>query len=215
MAKELLLQAEIREQTGSHAVRKVLRQGKIPAVIYGHKEEPISISVDAHSFKEGLHHGHRLMSIQIGKKKQTTIVKDLQYDCLGKNIVHADLMRIDITERLKVTVPVEFKGSAAGTHDGGIVEQHTNKIEIECLATEIPASIIVLVKNLKVGDALHAGDIQLPEGVKLATSPDILIVSCHVIVEAKTTEQLEQEMPAAPEVIGEVKVPEEGESEEK
>jgi large subunit ribosomal protein L25 len=177
MAKELLLQAEIREQTGSKAVRKILRQGKIPAVIYGHKEEPISISVNAHNFKEGLHHGHRLMSIQIGKTKQTTIVKDLQYDCLGKNVIHADLMRIDVTERLKVTVSVELKGSAAGTHDGGIVEQHTNSIEIECLATEIPASIIVSIKNLKVGDALHAGDIQLPEDIKLVTSPDILIVS--------------------------------------
>jgi large subunit ribosomal protein L25 len=215
MAKELLLQAEIREQTGSHAVRKVLRQGKIPAVIYGHKEEPMSISVDAHSFKEGLHHGHRLMSIQIGNKKQTTIIKALQYDCLGKNIVHADLMRIDITQRLKVTVPVELKGSAAGAHDGGVVEQHTNKVEIECLATEIPASVIVSVKNLKVGDSLRAGDIQLPEDVKLVTSPDILIVSCHVVAEVKTTEQLEGEMPTAPEVIREVKEPEEGESEEK
>jgi hypothetical protein len=68
---------------------------------------------------------------------------------------------------------------------------------------------------MKIGDTIHAGDIHLPEGVKLVTSPEMLIVSCHVVVAAKTTEEIEMAMPAAPEVIGEVKEPEEGESEEK
>jgi large subunit ribosomal protein L25 len=214
MAKELLLKAEIREQTGSKAVRKVLKQGKIPAVIYGHKEEPIAISLDAHNFVEGLHHGHRLMDVQIGRKKQKTIVKDLQYDYLGKKVIHADLMRIDVTEKLKVTVPIELKGSAAGTHEGGIVEEHTDHLEVECKATDIPETLVVSIKDMKVGDVLHAGDIQLPEGVKLASSPDLLMVSCHLVAAAKTTEEVEEEMPAAPEVIGEVKEGEEGEPEE-
>jgi large subunit ribosomal protein L25 len=214
MAKELLLKAEIREQTGSKAVRKVLEQGRIPAVIYGHKEEPIAISLDAHNFVEGLHHGHRLMDVQIGRKKQKTIVKDLQYDCLGKNVIHADLMRVDVSEKLKVTVPVELKGTAAGTHEGGIIEEHTDHLEVECKATDIPESIVVSVKELNVGNALHAGDIQLPEGVKLVSSPDLLMVSCHLVAAAKTTEEVEEEMPAGPEVIGEEKEAEEGESEE-
>jgi large subunit ribosomal protein L25 len=215
MAKELLLKAEIREQTGTKAVKKVLKQGRIPAVIYGHKQEPIAISLDAHNFVEGLHHGHRLMDIQIGRKKQTTIVKDLQYDCLGKNVIHADLMRVDVTELIKVTVPIELKGAAAGTHEGGIIEQHTNQIEIECKATDIPENIVVSVKNMKVGESLYVGDIKLPEGVKSVTLPEILLVSCHVLATAKTTEEMEMEMPSAPEVIGEVKEPEEDESEEK
>ncbi|MEJ2648439.1 MAG: 50S ribosomal protein L25 [Sedimentisphaerales bacterium] len=214
MAKELLLKAEIREHTGSKAVRKVLRQGRIPAIIYGHKEEPIAISIDAHNFVEGLHHGHRLMEVQIGRKKQKTIVKDLQYDCLGKNVIHADLMRVDVTEKLRVTVPIELKGTAAGTHEGGIVEEHTDRLEVECKATDIPESIVVSVKELNVGDALHAGDIKLPEGVKLASSPDLLMVSCHLVATAKTTEEVEEEMPAGPEVIGEEKEAEEGETEE-
>lgn len=215
MAKELLLKAEIREQTGSHAVKKVLKQGRIPAVIYGHKEKPISISLDEHNFMEELHHGHRLLDIQIGRKKQKTIIKDLQYDYLGKKILHIDLMRVNVTEKLKVTVPLELKGVSSGTHEGGIIEQHTNQIEVECLATDIPSSIVVSVKNIKIGDTIHAGDIQLPEGVRLITSPEMLLVSCHVIAAAKTTEELEMEEPSAPEVIGEVEEPEEGESEEK
>ena len=215
MAKELLLKAEIRERKGSKAAQKVINSGRIPAIIYGHKEEPISISLDAHDFVEGLHHGHRLIDVQLGKKKQTIIVKALQYDHLGKNVIHADFMRVDVRELVKITVPIELKGTAQGTTEGGIVEEHSDHIEIECKATDIPERIVISVKNLKVGDSLHAGDIELPEGVKLVSSPDTLLISCHLVAAAKTTEEVEAEMPAGPEVIGEVKEAEEGESEEK
>ena len=214
MAKTLLLKAEIRERTGSKAVQKVLKQGRIPAVVYGHKQTPVAISLDAHNFVEGLHHGHRLMDVQINKKKEKIIVKDLQYDYLGKNIIHADLMRVDITETVKLTVPIELKGAAnaKGTHEGGIIEEHADHLEIECKATDIPETIVVWVKDVGVGDALHAGDISLPEGVKLLSSPETLLVTCHLVAAAKTTEQVEEEMPTAPEVITEAKKPEEEES---
>lgn len=214
MAKTLLLKAEIRERTGSKAVQKVRSEGRIPAIVYGHKQIPVAISLDAHNFVEGLHHGHRLMDVQVNKKKEKIIVKDLQYDHLGKNIIHADLMRVDITEMIKVTVPIELKGSgtAKGTHEGGIIEEHANNLEIECKATDIPETIVVWVKDIGVGDALHAGDITLPEGVKLISSPETLLVTCHLVAAAKTTEQVEEEMPATPEVITEAKKPEEEES---
>ncbi|MHC4560006.1 MAG: 50S ribosomal protein L25 [Planctomycetota bacterium] len=124
MEKTLLLKAEVREHTGSKAVQRVREQGRIPAIVYGHKQEPVAISLDAHNFVEGLHHGHRLMDVQVGRKKEKMIVKELQYDYLGKNIIHADLMRVDITESVKVTVPIELKGTARGTHEGGIIEEH-------------------------------------------------------------------------------------------
>ena len=214
MAKTLLLKAEIRERTGSKAVQKVRREGRIPAIVYGHKKTPVAISLDAHNFVEGLHHGHRLIDVQINKKKEKIIVKDLQYDYLGKNIIHADLMRVDITEMIKVTVPIELKGAAnaKGTHEGGIIEEHADHLEIECRATDIPETIVVWVKEVGVGDALHAGDITLPEGVKLLSSPETLLVTCHLVAAAKTTEQVEEEMPTAPEVITEAKQPEEEES---
>ena len=215
MKKTLLLKAELREQTGSKTVRKVRRQGRIPAIMYGHKQEPVAVSLDAHNFVEGLHHGHRLMDIQIGKKKEKAIVKELQYDHLGRNIIHADLMRVDVSETVRVDVPIELKGTAAGTHEGGIIEEHADHLEIECKVVDIPEVIAVSVKDVHVGDALHAGDIELPEGVTLSSPPDTLLVTCHTVAAAKTTEELEEEVPVAPEIIGEAKEEQEaGESPE-
>jgi len=208
MKKTLLLKAEVREQTGTKTVRKVRKQGRIPAIVYGHKEEPVAISLSAHNFVVGLHHGHRLIDVQIGKKKEKTIVKDLQYDHLGKNIIHADLMRVKVGEMVKVTVPIELKGTAAGTHEGGIIEEHTDHLEIECKANAIPETIVVSIKDVHVGSTLHAGEIELPDGMNLVSSPETLLVTCHLVAAAKTTEELEEEIPVAPEVIGEAKEPE-------
>lgn len=214
MAKTLTLKAENREHTGSNAVQKVRRQGRIPAIVYGHKQEPTAISLDAHNFVEGLHHGHRLIDVQIGKKKEKVIVKDLQYDYLGKNIIHADLMRVSMTETVKVTVPVELKGTAQGTHEGGIVEGHVDHLEIECKVTDIPETIFISVKEMHVGDALHADQVELPDGVKLIGSPETLVATCHLVAAAKSTEELEEETEVAPEVIGEAKEDEETEAAE-
>lgn len=215
MEKEFILKAEIREQTGSKHAGKVRKSGRIPAVVYGHKQEPVAISLDAHSFIEGLHHGRRLMDVQIDKTKQKILVKDLQYDHLGKDIIHVDMVRVDVTERIKVEVPIELKGTAKGTHDGGIIEAHIDHLEVECRATDIPESIVVSVKDLGVGDALHASDVSLPEGVKLVSPPETLLVACRVVAEVKTTEEIEEQAPVAPEVITEVKEEEEPSEEEK
>lgn len=211
MAKTKLLKAELREHTGTNAVQKVRKEGRIPAIVYGHKQTPVAISLDAHNFVEVLHHGQRLLDVQIDKKKEKIIVKDLQYDYLSKNIIHADLMRVDITEAIKVNVPIELKSAniAKGTHEGGIIEEHANQLEIECRPTDIPETIVVLVKDVGVGDSLHASDITLPEGVKLISPPETLLVTCHLVAAAKTTEQVEEEIPTAPEVITEAKTPEE------
>ncbi len=205
MEKSLLLKAEIREQTGSSQAAKVRKGGRIPAIVYGHKEEPVSISLDAHNLVEELHHGHRVMDVQIGKKQEKMIVKELQYDHLGRDIIHVDLMRVDVTETVQVAVPVELKGTAKGTHEGGVIEMHTNSLEIECKVTDIPEVIVVNVKEIGLGDTLHASDVELPSGVKLVSAPTTLLVTCSMVAAAKTTEELEEEMPAAPEVIGEVK----------
>ena len=215
MEKASLLKAEIREHSGSKNAKKLRENGRIPAIVYGHKQESVAVSLDAHNFVERLHHGHRLMDVKIGRKTQKMIVKDMQYDYLGKDIIHVDLMRVDVTETVKVTVPIELKGTAKGAHEGGIVAEHTDHLEVECKATDIPESIVVSVKEMDVGDALHAGDIELPSGVKLASSPETLLVTCSLVAAAKTTEELEEEVPVAPEVIGEVKEAEEESPEEK
>ena len=214
MEKTLVLKAEVREHSGSKYAARLREQGRIPAIVYGHKQEPVAISLDAHSFVEWLHHGHRLMEVQIGRNKQTTIVKDLQYDYLGRDIIHADLMRVDVSETVKVTVPVELKGTAKGTHEGGIVEEHAYHLEIECKVTDIPEVIVVSVKDVDVGDTIHASEIELPAGVKLVSAPSTLLVTCSLVAAAKSTEELEEEVPIAPEVITEAKEPEEGSAKE-
>ena len=214
MEETLLLKAEIREHTGSKAVRKVRQQGRVPAIVYGHKQKPVAISFDEHDFLEGLHHGHRLIDVQVGRKKEKMIVKELQYDHLGRNVIHADLMRVNITDTIRVSVPIELKGTAVGTHEGGIIDEHVDNLEIECKVTDIPDTIVVSVKDVRVGDVLHAGDIELPENVKLVSPPDTLLVACHLVAAAQTTEEVEEEMPTAPEVIGEAKEPEEEEASE-
>jgi len=203
MEKTLLLKTELRELTGSKPAEKVRKTGRIPAIVYGHKQEPVAVSFDKHNFVEALHHKHRLLDVQIGKNKQKMIVKDLQYDYLGKNIIHVDMMRVDETEMVKVAVPIELKGTAKGTHEGCIVEEHTDHLEIECRATDIPESIVVSVKELGIGDTLHAGEIELPKGTKLISPSETLLVACHLVSTAKTTEEIEEEAPAGPEVIGE------------
>jgi len=215
MGKKLLLKAEIRENSGSGYAAKVRKAGRIPAIVYGHKQEAVAISLDAHNFSEGLHHGHRLVDVEVGGKKETMIVKDIQYDHLGRNIIHADLMRVNVTELIKISVPIEIKGIAKGTQEGGIVAEHTDHLDIECKVTNIPESIVVSVKELGVGDSIHAGDIELGSGIKLITAPTVLIVNCSLVAIAKSTEEVEEEVPAEPEVIGGEGAEEAGEEPEK
>jgi large subunit ribosomal protein L25 len=202
MADILSLDAETRQEVGSRAAAKVRKHGRVPAIIYGHEQEPTPISLDYHDFVEGLHHGRRLLEIRLGKRGQKVFVKDLQYDHLGKDIIHADLVRVDVTERVTVEVPIELKGTAKGAEEGGIIEEHTDHLEVECKVTEIPESIVVSVRDMEVGDVLHARDIELPPGVKLTSDPEMLMVTCSVVT-AKTPEEVEEEAPVAPEVIGE------------
>jgi large subunit ribosomal protein L25 len=218
MADILSLNAEARQEIGSKAAAKMRKDGRVPAIVYGHKQEPTPISLDYHDFVEGLHHGSRLLEIQLGKTGQKVLVKDLQYDHLGKEIVHADLVRVDVRESVTVEVPIELKGTAKGAEEGGIIEQHTDHLEVECKVTEIPESLVVSVRDMEVGDVLHARDIELPPGVKLISDPEMLMVTCSVVT-TKTPEEMEEEAPAAPEVIGEEEKAEEqaeaGEQEEK
>jgi len=215
MIEALSLQAEPREQTGSKAAAAVRRKGRIPAIVYGHKQESVAISLDAHDFIEGLRHGHRLLDVAINGNAEKMIIKDLQYDYLGRTIIHADLVRVDATERITVEVALELKGVPKGTQEGGVLEAHMDHLDVECLAIDIPESIVVSVKDLDVGQSIYARDVKLPEGTKLMSLPDIIVATCRVLAEAKTTEQIVAETPVAPEVIRE-KAPaaEEGEATE-
>ncbi len=210
MAQRAVIKAEIRTTLGTKDASRLRRKGKLPAIVYGHKKEPVAISFDVHGFVEDLHHGHRLFDTDMGGKTETLLVKDIQYDHLGKNVIHADMVRVNLEETVKVVVPLEMRGTSKGSHEGGIVDEHLDHLEIECKVMEIPEVIPVLVKELGVGDAIHAGDVELPAGTKLVTDPEALLLTCHLVAAAKTTEEVEEEMPAGPEVITEKPAEEEG-----
>jgi len=212
MPEKAVLKAEPRQEAGSRHAAKLREEGRVPAIVYGHKKEPTSISFNRHDFVEELHHGHRLFDVDIEGKKETLLVKALQYDHLGKDVIHADLVRVDLSETIKIRVPLELKGTAKGTHESGIIDEHLDHLEIECRVSDIPEHIIVSVKEVGVGDFIRAGEVELPEGAKLITSPDALIVTCHLVAAAKSTEEVEEEMPVSPEVITE-KAAEESEGE--
>lgn len=203
MSETFTLKADMRKESGSKHSGQLRKKGLIPAIIYGHKQDPISVSLNLHDFSEALHHGHRIFDIDFSGKKETLLVKDLQYDHLGRNIIHADLMRVNLSETVKVTVPLEQKGTSRGSHEGGIIDELLDHIEIECRVSEIPETIHVSVKDLGIGDVILAKDIELPEHAKLVTDPEARIYQCHIVSQTKTTEEIEEEMPAGPEVITE------------
>ena len=212
MGKTFLLKAEVRTKTGTKDAARIRKQGRVPETVYGHKETPTSLSLDAHDFVQGLHQGHRFMEVEIEGKLEAMIVKDLQYDHFGRNVVHVDFMRVDVTERVKVQVPIELKGVAKGTHEGGIIEEHATRVEVECLVANIPEKIVVGVKDIGVGDVLHAGAIELPDGVDLVSPAETLLVTCHLKAAAISAEEgeIEEEPDTAggPEVITEKKTDE-------
>jgi len=210
MSEVMSLHVETREQLGSKTASRLRQQGKTPAVIYGHKQASVSIAVNTHDFALGLHRGHRIFSVDLPEGKQTLLLKALQYDHLGKTVIHADMVRVDLTERVTVKVPLSLRGTAKGSSHGGVLEELLDHLEIECPVIEIPVSIPVIIKDLEVGDSIAAGQVVLPANCVLKTDPKALVVLCQEQVEAKTTEDLLAEAPAAPEVITE-RAPKEGE----
>lgn len=203
MTDKFLLKADIREELGSNRVAKLRKTGKLPAVVYGHGEEALSVSLDMQTFVEELHRGHRLFELNAGGKKQMVLVKDIQYDHLGKYMIHIDLMRVDMAELVTVMVRIELKGTAVGTQSGGIIDSHLDQLEIECAVSNIPEVIQIAIKDIDIGDSIHAGEIELGAGMTLKTPSDALVLNCHIVAAAKSTEELEEEAATAPEIITE------------
>jgi large subunit ribosomal protein L25 len=207
MQKTVTLKSQVRTDRGSKVARKIRAAGQVPAIIYGHGKDPAAIALDLHDFAEALHHGTRIFETAVDGVNETLLVKDLQYDFLGRKVIHADLVRVDLTETVRVVVAMETRGKPKT----GIVDTLLSKLEVECVVTAIPDRISLSVREMNIGDNLKAGQIPMPEGVTLVTDPEALVLMCHEVAEMKTTEQIELEMPAGPEVITERVREEEGE----
>ncbi|MCF7958147.1 MAG: 50S ribosomal protein L25 [Phycisphaerae bacterium] len=204
-SETMILKAEKRDELGTKAARRQRANGLVPVVIYGHKKAPQSILLNYHDLAMEIQHHHRLLDVDIDGTVEKLLIKDIQYDYLGDTIVHLDLTRVNIDERVTVTVSVELKGIPAGTNEGGVLEQTLTEVELECLAFSIPESIKANVKEMAIGDALKAGDLVLPSGATLITDPENRIATVKVIVEKEEDSELgegEEGTSAEPELIG-------------
>lgn len=212
MTQAMTISAKLRTALGSHAARKLRRQGELPAVIYGHKIEPVHISLKQEDVWSVIRHGARVLDLVVETRPaEKCFVRDIQWDAFGKEVLHVDLVRIRTDERIRVAVPVQLRGTPAGVQAGGVLQQPLHTLEIECLAVNVPDAIRVNVADLQIGQAVHIRDLALPEGVLALGDPEAVVVQVtHPKAEVAPTEELPG--PVEPEVIGR-KPAEEGEAE--
>lgn len=183
------LSAAVRTETGKGASRRARREGKVPAVLYGHGTEPQHLEIDAHDFAAVLRHNgtNAVLTLDIAGKEQLALTKSLDIHPIRRSIQHADLLVVRRGEKVTVEVTVTVEGEAT---PGALVTQETNTIEIEAEALSIPESLTVSVEGAEEGTQITAGQIELPSGVSLVSDPETLVVN---IVTAPTAEELEAE----------------------
>lgn len=209
------LPAEKRDSLGTKVSRRLRKAGKLPAIIYGHGQAPESVAVPVHDLRTVLEHGAHLVELKINGAAQQCLIKDVQFDHLGILPVHADFARVDLNERVKVRVPIEFRGTAVGVLEGGLLDHDMVDIEIECLVTEIPDSIRVNVAHLKLGQSLHVKEVEMPGTIKAISPPEAIVASVRAkAAEIEVTAPTEEAATAGPEIIGRKEKVEEGEAEE-
>jgi large subunit ribosomal protein L25 len=214
MAESVILEAQPRNTRGTRHARRLRQKGMIPAVVYGHKEETLSLVVALEALERAVRHGVRVVDLKTNGSQQKALIRALQWDHLGKELLHVDFARVAMDERVVVTVPLEIRGTAPGIAAGGVLDQPLHTLSVECLAVELPGSIRVNVGELQLGSAIHVRELVLPPGVKAMADPDTVVVQViakqaepEVAVAAPVAEGVE------PELIGRQKAAEAEEGE--
>jgi large subunit ribosomal protein L25 len=208
--KETTVEVMERERRGGGASRRLRRAGQVPAVVYGGDLEPLPIQVDARTVQRLLKTSGEnavfLLKLQGTDESRHSMVKDIQYDALTGGLVHIDFLRVDMTRKVRVRVPVELRGVPLGVkRDGGIMDFVTRDVEVECLPADIPERMELDVSELLIGQHAQAGQVEVPENVTLLEDRGRVLVSVSVaraVAEAATTEEaLIEAAPTEPEVI--------------
>lgn len=173
MSDQLTLTAETRERAGKGASRALRREGQVPAVIYGMKQEPLSITVPERALVKALSTGHfmnTVVMIENGGKQIRTLPKDVQFHPVNDRPMHVDFFRISEHATVTVAVPVRFTDDeeSPGIKRGGVLNVVRHELELICDAAEIPDEIVISLKGLEVGDTLHISAVTLPKGVTSA-----------------------------------------------
>lgn len=212
------LTAEPREKTGSRFARRIRQQGRVPAVVYGHKQEPTAVSVDAHDAMGMIHKGEKVFNLTLGGTTQVVLLKDVQFDYLGTHIIHCDFARVDLDERVHTRVAVHLFGEAAGLKHAGAVMMHTTtEVDIDCPVRDLPDVLEVDITDLDLHHAITVANIPLPASAKLVSDPNAIVAQIVLQRAAKavaTEEEGEVEaVEGEPEVLTEKK-PEEAADEQ-
>lgn len=225
MADNVVLKADRRTQVGKQAVKHLRLKGRLPAVVYGEKQDPIVCSVDRKELEVILQDQGRnaLVSLDLpdGQAQDTTIIKEIQHHPLKGEMQHVDFHRISLTEKIIVEVAVEAEGNPVGVRtEGGILEHMLYEVEVECLPTDIPDKVVFDVTEMSIGDTIHVSDLVVEGNVEIVTESDrsVFVVVppavAQVAEDEEEEEALEEEEMQEPEVIERGKRDEEEEEEE-
>ena len=193
---EVHILAEARTEFGKGAARRTRREGKVPAVLYGHGTETRHLSLPGHELMLALKTPNVLLYLDgLGKSSEIALPKAVQRDPIKGVLEHVDLILVRRGEKVTVEIPVRVTGQISAVGDG-MINQQLIQIPLEADATNIPQAIDVDVTDLEVGQSVHASDLKLPPGVTLQVEPETLVLA----VIARTTEESAEEDAEAPEV---------------
>jgi len=183
MSDALTLPAELRERAGKGASRALRREGRVPAVIYGGKEEPTPIHVESKELRRQLGTGHFMNSIvmlEVGGKKVRTLPKDVAFHPVSDLPLHVDFFRLSKDAKIEVAIPVVFvnEEESPGLKKGGVLNVVRHELELVCESDKIPDEIHIDVTGLEVGDSIHISSVSLPKGSESAiTDRDFTIAT--------------------------------------
>jgi large subunit ribosomal protein L25 len=203
-----LVKVERRETRGKRNARRGRRKGMLPAVLYGHGEEAISLALPADEFESAVRRGARLVKLA-GAVDEQAFIRAIQWDTWGTHVLHVDFTRVSEHEKVEVRVMIELRGEAPGLKAGGVVKQNLHEVQIECEATAIPDKLHVNINHLEMGQAITVAQLELPPGITLFAEPETVVVECAEPVEV--VEEAGAPTEGEPEVIGRKKEEEEEE----
>ena len=213
MSDQLTLSAEPRERAGKGASRALRRDGRVPAVIYGNKQEPTAIHVEEKELMKMLHTGHFMNSvvmIDLEGKPTRTLPKDVHFHPVSDRPIHVDFLRISEHAKVTVHVPVHFidEAQSPGIKRGGVLNVVRHELELVCDAAEMPDHIDVSLAGLDLGDSLHISAVKLPRGAASAITDRDFTIATVVAPSALRSAEGEEEGAAAASEVPAIKVKE-------
>ena len=194
MSDQLTLPAEARDGLGKGASRALRRDGRVPAVVYGEKKEPLSIHVEEKLLTKMLQTGHFMNSVvmvEVGGKPTRTLPKAVDFHPVSSRPIHVDFLRISEHTKVNVAVPMRFDNEDAspGLKRGGVLNVVVHELEIVCDAAHIPTEIHISLEGLEIGDSIHISAVKLPEGVTPTNTEEDFTVATIVAPSAMKSEE--------------------------